>query len=654
LENRIGRTRSDRPEDFLSAGANTVSLLCASRGHQALPAGFLRAGIQAVATGINQKSAREIEPVEIVHWCFLFPAAAVFEIIRRRILIMAAKFTRTPRAFFARTDIWIALAVFGLAMLFAAGTHHGWEDYWITFRASKNLATGNGLVFTVGERLHSFTSPLGVLLPAALSWLTGNNSDTLVFWLFRLVSAAALSAGIVLIFQTLQALRLGTLAVWFTLGIIGMDAKIVDFTINGMETGLLIFFTALTVHGLLVETPSQKWRVGLGWASMMWTRPDSCVYIAALALGSLFFLNHGPDTKKIQAGLGRLFSSAVICAMLYLPWLLWAWWYYGSPVPHTITAKGAGQPPLHVAGLLGSLVFFPWELFNSNNISLPFTFLPVYAQIGGWWEAYVSLAYLLGWAAAFWWLIPVAHPGLRLFSLVYFIGNFYLSDVLNYYPPWYLPLPGLFGYLTLGLLLDQMLNLVARFPQLGWNRGWFVLLPKILRAAAIALLAGQFAVLLCSARQLQAQQSLIEDGLREPIGRWLRAHAATPHDSVMLEPLGYIGYYSNLKMLDYPGLASREMVAARKRLGLGRQNQIYLELKPDWLVLRANEARSGTYVDTAGLKKYYDLVQVFDASDKIKAVRWLPGRPYLEADQTFEIYHRKSVPDQPLSKKPKI
>jgi hypothetical protein len=87
------------------------------------------------------------------------------------------------------------------------------------------------------------------------------------------------------------------------------------------------------------------------------------------------------------------------------------------------------------------------------------------------------------------------------------------------------------------------------------------------------------------------------------------------------------------------------MVDARERLGPARQNQIYLELKPDWLVLRPNEAKNGTYVDVDGLKKYYALVQVFDASKKINAIVWLPGKPYLQFDQTFQIFHRKADAD---------
>lgn len=166
----------------------------------------------------------------------------------------------------ARLEIQIGVVVFLVVMIFATCTQHGWEDYWITFRASKNLALGQGLVFTPGEHLHTFTSPLGVLLPAALSWITGNASDSLVFWLFRVVSAAALAAGVILIFQVLTNLKLKPMSCWFTLGIIALDTKIVDFTINGMETSLLFFFHRLghpRLAGAWPEANLPNWyRVG--------------------------------------------------------------------------------------------------------------------------------------------------------------------------------------------------------------------------------------------------------------------------------------------------------------------------------------------------------------------------------------------------------
>lgn len=72
-----------------------------------------------------------------------------------------------------------------VALGFALYTHHAWEDYWITYRASRTLAMGHGLVFNVGDRLHTFTSPLGVLLPAIASVLTANSSDAAALSIFR-------------------------------------------------------------------------------------------------------------------------------------------------------------------------------------------------------------------------------------------------------------------------------------------------------------------------------------------------------------------------------------------------------------------------------------------------------------------------------------
>jgi hypothetical protein len=162
-------------------------------------------------------------------------------------------------------------------MAFAVITNHAWEDYYITFRASKNLATGNGLVYTVGERIHAFTSPLGVIIPAALSAATRNRSDMLVLWLFRIISAAALALAIALLLQIGRALSLHRVATIFLVGMVVLDAKTIDFTINGMETGLMILFLVLTLRAMIAPGRYPVVELGLAWTGLMWTRPDSFV-----------------------------------------------------------------------------------------------------------------------------------------------------------------------------------------------------------------------------------------------------------------------------------------------------------------------------------------------------------------------------------------
>ena len=71
---------------------------------------------------------------------------------------------RCAGAWFSPRSVFIAALL--LALGYALATDRVWEDYYITWKSSKNLAEGNGLVFHPGERVHTFTSPLGVLLPA--------------------------------------------------------------------------------------------------------------------------------------------------------------------------------------------------------------------------------------------------------------------------------------------------------------------------------------------------------------------------------------------------------------------------------------------------------------------------------------------------------
>ena len=62
------------------------------------------------------------------------------------------------------------LLIFFLAcavpLAFAAYTQHAFEDFYITFRVSKNLATGHGLVFNVGgdNKVRAYDEDTGKVL----------------------------------------------------------------------------------------------------------------------------------------------------------------------------------------------------------------------------------------------------------------------------------------------------------------------------------------------------------------------------------------------------------------------------------------------------------------------------------------------------------
>lgn len=77
------------------------------------------------------------------------------------------------------------------AMIFSLITNHAWEDWYITYRSSVNLATGYGLVYDPAQKVHSFTSPIGTLLPAAIKFFVSASDDGVLWW-FRITQSCIL------------------------------------------------------------------------------------------------------------------------------------------------------------------------------------------------------------------------------------------------------------------------------------------------------------------------------------------------------------------------------------------------------------------------------------------------------------------------------
>lgn len=514
------------------------------------------------------------------------------------------------------------LAGFAAASAFALFTGHVWEDYYITYRSSLNLATGAGLVFNPGEPLHTFTSPLGVLLPAVASLLTGNTSDEAALWIFRMFCAAAFGGAAALVVGLVRRLGWGAAALLPVAGLL-TDAKSLDFTINGMETAFMLLFLAWAFHGHLTPGPRQYLRLGAAWAGLMWTRPDSFIYVGLIAIGCWLF-NDAERSGHDRRGLIGLFLRAgLVTTALYLPWLLWATAYYGSPIPHTIVAKGTIGGPKTLAGVLQTAATLPWIGIRGEG-SLGLTFLPSYFMIGGWPGWLVTASRIVATAAAVVWLVPGLRREARAASFAFFGAHVYLS-YFPYFPfPWYLPATTLLALIALG---------GAFAPALAPGR------PPVLRAAAAALVAVGLAGALWTtgqvARQVEAQQRIVEDGNRRRIGEWLRANA-DPSDTVFMEPLGYIGFFSGLRTYDFPGMSSLEMVNARRRVGED-WGLLIQYLQPTWLVLRPFEAERIRRTGGNLLTDNYRIEATFDRTADVAALD-VRGKPYLTHDAHFDVY----------------
>ncbi len=546
---------------------------------------------------------------------------------------------RTPRW---RSVLTESNAVAGLAcltaLLYALWTQHTWEDYFITYRHSQNLCEGKGLVYTPGERVHGFTSPLGALLPALCNWATGQTSYRRALWLYRALCILAFAGGGVLLVRGVRATDpKDWLAPCFTAVLYILDGQALEFTTDGMETAFMLLFLAWALYLFATPRPGLWLARGLCWAGLMWTRPDSCIYIAALAAAELLFAG-----RRQGPALRSLAGSVAVCTALYLPWFLWAWSYYGSPIPHTIIAKSADL----AGGGTDQLKVFLGDLFHRYFVAAQTVFHPIYYWGDAWvWGAPWTQELVIGWVpylavfCSIYWLLPVDDRLGRMASFCFTVVDLYLGYLDTLFP-WYTVPPLMLGLVVLTRGVVTLTAAVGRWapfdPVYGRRRALAVAVLLVL-ALRWAILAG------FTGLEMKIQQKEIETGVRTKIGLWLKERVA-PQEIIFTECFGYIGYFSQARIFDFPGLSSPEVVCARRKVGMGL-DEILLELRPDWLVLRPYEVEAtppGGYVDMT-----YALVRVFDVSDRLAQYKILPGASLLYLDSTFYVFRRLPAEAEP-------
>lgn len=522
----------------------------------------------------------------------------------------------------------LALAA-GLALLFALYTNLIWEDFFITYRYSENLARGLGLVYSPGERVQGFTSVLNTLLPALFTWLIGVGQLTVILWCYRLVCLAGLLFALVSVTSLFTSRPGGRwTALVFPL-LAALEIKTIAFTMSGQESGLVLAFLA-PAFALAYLGWTRHWLAGgLCFAGLMYSRPDGCFYIAIVALAALAF---GAEPRRASAA--AFLKSGLVCAALYLPWFLFAWAYYGTPVPHTITAKyGVIE--------IDSKIFGPVIARFANALedgphNLCFALAPIYDRMTagpGCWPAWTHDGeFVLELLAVLYWAVPSRDRLGRMASLAAFLLLAYICYIrqVAQFAPWYYPPLAFLSLLAISCALIH---------------AWGGLRPRAV-GRPLALAGGALAfgligyLFFASLYPLRVKQRVVEWNNRRVIGLWLKDHAA-PGQTVYLEPLGYIGYFSQLKMLDWPGLVSPEVVAERRKLGRQAGDTwlpVAKALQPDWIVARLPDAEA-LHVSKS-LSSRYALVKVFDVRPQIIAAGLVPGMEVTFGESAFAVFRR--------------
>lgn len=450
---------------------------------------------------------------------------------------------RTPRF---QTKALIGAAIF-LRVLWIAYTDHTYEDAFITFRYSRQLAEGNGFVYNIGERVYGTTTPLFTILTSI--WLLITNSDVVLGG--RILNLAATLGAFIVLAKTLRYAGSTHAQTFLALFLLAFTSKLWITDTGGMEQSMVIFFMAASWYTYIKGEIS--W-TGILLGLLLLSRPDTFFWPISLGIIELF------SNPK------NAFRMAFTASLTYLPWAIFATFYFGSPIPHTVIAKWVAYVELDphpysaklaiITGWLGPLdvpgQFFKIKLWL-ENIVLGFGMIQIIYIFKNKKLAVLPLFGMLE-------LIRIVFTRTTFFSR-YFIPLFWVAMIL-------------FG-LGLGYI---------------WNLARFSPRYKVLLGAAI-LVAGVYVSLDWGSQKAEAVknfQMYRQEASLKKIGVWLNANTP-PGSSVQLEPLGYVGYYADRTMLDEVGLVTPRIVDYKKA-GIFDLHEYLRLLNPDYYVIHCDDS----------------------------------------------------------------
>jgi arabinofuranosyltransferase len=288
---------------------------------------------------------------------------------------------------------WAGRAAF--AVVAAAGLWWAWQQTWIgddafiSFRYARNLIEGQGLVFNPGERVEGYTNFLWTLLMAA-GLAAGVGPE-----LFSVVLGFLCFVGVLFTLQRMTSLlsardgaatplRLPGLAIVLAAG----SYVLTSYASSGLET---MFAALLMLLALEQAERERPFAAGLLGIAATLAHPDHGLFYAALGVALVIARTRGT----------ALLRYALPFFLIFVPYFLWRWHYYGDFYPNTFYAKSADRAYFSQGGiylLVSTLALGSWALLPlaavgaaAHRRSLTAAFcaigIPVYllytAKIGG-------------------------------------------------------------------------------------------------------------------------------------------------------------------------------------------------------------------------------------------------------------------------------
>jgi len=206
------------------------------------------------------------------------------------------------------------------------------DDAYITLRYAYQWQSGLGPVWTNSQHVEGYTSFLHLvsLYPLQKAGVQPEVSARIIgLGAYLLIWLAIITFS----FRTTLSQTHRVTKVLILLGSIPTAFSIIAWSLGGLETSLYTLLTMTTTYWFTTQDKEHSRRtsvtLGVLLGLCVMTRPEAALIVATTLTASIVF------HKSLKSPLTMLIS----CCIVYIPYFVWRWQYYGDLLPNTYYAK---------------------------------------------------------------------------------------------------------------------------------------------------------------------------------------------------------------------------------------------------------------------------------------------------------------------------
>ncbi len=437
------------------------------------------------------------------------------------------------------------------------------DDAFYYFQISRNIANGNNVSFD-GENLTNGFHPLWIALLTPIHFFV--DDPELAVHLGLSLGALLGAATVVLVFLAVESLTENRWAALAGSTLFAIHPMVVADSVNGMETAVAVFTIALTTllfvrMATRSDEPSRGQFIWLGVSAgfMLLARTDT-IFILALLL--LYFAVR----ERSMAGIWGPAVAGGVAMLVVAPWAIWSLVTFGTVIQVSGVAVSDVQ---RQAFLEANGDAFTTQITQSWDVTRA-----VFADALRQYIAVPKAPMLL--ASGIVLLLMAAVPfaphrsrfrrqmGIVLVPVAGIVVMLLFHSAIRWFARgWYFAPLGLFGAVTLGVMVAFMLGVLADVGVPGRS-------DEMKRVSASWLPAGTFAVILAVAVVFYGPQRPDDFVVEHPhlrnqleAARWLEANTQ-PEARIGSFNAGILGYFSDRTVVNLDGVVNEDAYRARR------------------------------------------------------------------------------------------